>query len=491
MKKLIRAVIFLALFTGIFLFFDQIFRWKDYYYATYPNTATVAGFYTMEKDTVDVLFFGSSQGTTAFDPQHLYNKYGIRSYNLSTEQQSLAVSYWLLREALRFQKPSAVILDVWMCFGNQNPLNSAEGCVRKVIDEMKWSNVKKAAISDICAVYPELLKESFYLKNIRYHGRWKSLGEGDFSFGQLSEKSKTFGFAPQAIAWKNGDFKPFVVSGEAKAAEMQKNMAMYLKRIADLCAENNISLLLTKTPNRGWNEARHCAMLNFSRENNVAFYDFNEEDLYYSSGYDFAKNGDGHLDNSGAKKVTEAFGEILTFDYLISPAENAQWENRKSWGAHVDRALELSHITDFSVYLDKLGDLVNDDNGFTVFLACKDECTAALNDSLFQKLHDFGLQNDLKGKYRASFFAVKGSVLPKEALSKTKIELSGLLRHDRSSFSIMSAGFSCGNDCSIKIDGREYAKKKRGLNIVVYDALYHRVVDSVCFDTCSGLGCTR
>lgn len=491
MVKLIRAFLFLSLFAGIFVLFDQIFRWKDYYYASYPNTATVAGFYKMEKNTVDVLFFGSSQGTTAFDPQTMYNNYGLRSYNLSTEQQSIAVSYWLLKEALRYQKPSAVILDVWMCFGNQNPLNSAESCVRKVIDEMKWSRTKKAAISDICTIYPELLKESFYLRNIRYHGRWKSLGEGDFSFSQLGEKSKTFGFAPQGVAWKNGDFSPIAVPEGTKAAEMQKNMEMYLNRIVDLCKENDISLLLTKTPNRSWNASCHIAMQDFADKHNVAFYDFNTEELYYSSGYDYAKNGDGHLDNSGAKKVSETFGEILTFDYLIPPEDNAQWEDSKKWNAHVDRAYELLHITDFSLYLDKLSDLVNDDSDFTVFFACKDECTAALNDTLLQKLHTVGVVSNLKGKTRQSFYAVKGSAEQKEKISKQSLTASGLIRNGRSSYSIMSAGFSCGNDCSIKIDGKEYAKRKRGLNIVVYDALYHRVVDSVSFDTHSGLGASR
>jgi len=40
-----------------------------------------------------------------------------------------------------------------------------------------------------------------------------------------------------------------------------------------------------------------------------------------------------------------------------------------------------------------------------------------------------------------------------------------------------------GNYCSIRIDGVEYAKNRRGLNIVVYDNRAGEVVDSVAFDT--------
>ena len=45
------------------------------------------------------------------------------------------------------------------------------------------------------------------------------------------------------------------------------------------------------------------------------------------------------------------------------------------------------------------------------------------------------------------------------------------------------AGYENGNTCSIRIDGTEYAKNMRGINIVVYNHVTKTVVDSVCFDT--------
>ena len=50
-------------------------------------------------------------------------------------------------------------------------------------------------------------------------------------------------------------------------------------------------------------------------------------------------------------------------------------------------------------------------------------------------------------------------------------------------YDVVSAGYECGNECSIKIDGKEYGKNQRGLNIVVYNHVTKAVVDSVCFDT--------
>lgn len=65
----------------------------------------------MQKDTVDVLFLGSSHGVTSFLPQELYNQYGITGYNLGCEQQGMVTSYYWLKEALRYQSPKAVVLD--------------------------------------------------------------------------------------------------------------------------------------------------------------------------------------------------------------------------------------------------------------------------------------------------------------------------------------------------------------------------------------------
>ena len=49
-----------------------------------------------------------------------------------------------------------------------------------------------------------------------------------------------------------------------------------------------------------------------------------------------------------------------------------------------------------------------------------------------------------------------------------------------------SAGFSSGNTSEIQVDGVEYSKQKRGLNIVLYHKLTGQVVESVQFDTCYG-----
>ena len=89
----------------------------------WPSTSTYHQFYKMEKDTLDVLFFGASVAVNSFSPQELYNNFGITSYNLGSEQQSIFLSYFWLKEALTYQSPKVVVLDTLYLF-NTHPENA-------------------------------------------------------------------------------------------------------------------------------------------------------------------------------------------------------------------------------------------------------------------------------------------------------------------------------------------------------------------------------
>lgn len=100
---LICLVLLLSLLTPVFV---------PKYGDTFGTTVVMDGFYELEDNSIDVLFLGSSQIMTAISPVQIYEKTGISSYNLGTEQQNMVLSYYLLKEALRFQTPQIVF---WTC----------------------------------------------------------------------------------------------------------------------------------------------------------------------------------------------------------------------------------------------------------------------------------------------------------------------------------------------------------------------------------------
>jgi len=148
----------------------------------------------------------------------------------------------------------------------------------------------------------------------------------------------------------------------------------------------------------------------------------------------------------------------------------------------------LSFEENINKYLDKL---IAAEGRYVVLISVKDEASNALTTELMDRLQALGVQTDLIGKYRNSFYSVMdGSSVIAEDIGTSLLGRQGRLT-DGQTYSVTSVGYDCGNTSSIVINGVEYSKKGRGLNIVVYDKKYKCVIDSVAFDTCDGLGASR
>ena len=479
---LLKGGLLIMILLSVLTLLNVIVAPKYYYNYMWPTTSTVEQFYQMEEDTVDVVILGSSHSVTAISPQELYDEYGIRSYNLGTEQQNLLVSYYLLREALRYQKPKAVVLDVYMCYpyNTKEPLNSAEGFTRKVIDYMRWSDVKKEAIEDITRLDPKQTKNSYYFINQRFHTRWSGLNEDDFSFARMQNEEGLKGYSVLAEQVKNEEYKPFEKGNTKGTEEMVPLMESYLDEITMLCRDQGIELILIKTPYSAASEERYNRFDAYAGLHGIRYYDFNEKEWYDKMAYHFATDNqdNGHANYWGAKKISGTIGEILRKDYHIAAIQDNQWENTKELYEQFIRNADLIHITDIKEYLEAINR-----PEYAVFVVAADDASESLDDEIIEGLKKLGLEGKIFGAYRQSYYAVVTKEKTEEEVSLDSLRTSGSFRDGRSIYQIASAGYESGNFCSVRIDGREYAKNKRGLNFVVYDCSLKKVVDTVCFDT--------
>lgn len=118
----------------------------------------------------------------------------------------------------------------------------------------------------------------------------------------------------------------------------------------------------------------------------------------------------------------------------------------------------------------------------TVFISIKDEGTNSLTVSILEDLRNLGIETELQGRYRNSYYAIISSdSVVEEISSEAPVSSEGKI--GGVSYSISSAGCLVGNNSSIVLDDVEFSKNKRGMNIVVFDNAQHQVIDSVCFDT--------
>lgn len=448
-KYAIKLAAFLAILGVVLGTVNRLLIPKYYYNSDWPTTSTYLDFYNMERNSVDVLFLGSSHCAAAFSPLELYREYNIRSYNLGCEQQNLLVSYYWLSEALRFQSPEYVFLDTFMLFPyNKNEtLNSAEEATRKAMDIMKWSWVKAEAVYDICRLDTSQKLSSYLFPNERFHTRWKGLFEDDFTMRTIAEHETLMGFRPLDF---NVDIEGYQTFGKISAAEteyeeMVPSMLVYLDKIVELCAKKNIRLVLVKTPTMFYSREAYNTVRMYALEHDLEYLDFNEEVLYAAAGLDFKVDScdTDHVSVSGAKKVSDYLGEWLTSEGITCRVDE-QWEKRVLYDEHRLRDESLKEITDYDQYMQAI-----QDEDYCIFTAVSGE--TLLN----------------------CYTVTDGGEVLAEKSGQDAIEGQGTVRNGLTRYHIDSS--------AVTIDGGVYALNQNGMNIVVYCKEKRRVIDRVFF----------
>ena len=477
----IRVIIFSLIACFVITVVNYVITPKKYFEDLWPTTSTFKGFYKIDKDTVDVLFLGSSHAAAAFNPQVIYDKYGITSYNLGSEQQNLVVSYYWLKEALNYQKPSAVVLDTYMLytFDPSEPLNTSESFTRMAMDAMRWSGVKWEAIHDICRLDESQTINSYIFRNVRFHNRWMDLAENDFEFISLENHFELKGFsALSQRGASSSDHEPILITNLEAYAEPEPLMMSYLDKIVELCDDNEIDLILTKAPSFGWDENRHNTIQQYANENNLEFCDFNEYIAYEGSELNWAKdmNDDWHTNIWGAKRVSKYIAKLLHDDYAVEGEHyDAQWADTEDYYQNILADCKISNIKDIGEYLEEI-----DQPRYTVLMAAQSDMAFCVTDEVKKAFKRMGF--DLTSKEYEGYYGVKSDEKISQDSDKGALHFVGSARNNLVDYSIISKGYYAGNDCSIKIDDVEYAKQGNGLNIVIYCNDTRRVIDSVVFD---------
>ena len=141
-KKIITALVLLALSFGIFWFVQRLFMPK-YQVGVIEGSFTEE--YYKEKVPHDVLIFGDCDAYENFSPIKMYEEYGISAYIRGSGEQYIWQSYYLLKDALRTETPKVVVVSI---HNMQNePPKRKEAYNRMTLDGMRWSKDKVDAIN--------------------------------------------------------------------------------------------------------------------------------------------------------------------------------------------------------------------------------------------------------------------------------------------------------------------------------------------------------
>lgn len=342
-KIILRRVLCVALAVLLLLSFliaaGYVLRPK--YRSQSPEGSLTAEYYSDVAEVGhDLLFIGDCEVYESFIPALLWQEYGISSYVRGSAQQLVWQSYYMLKDALRYETPRAVVFNVLsLKYGEPQK----ETYNRMTLDGMAWSPVKAEAIRASMTEGESFL--SYLLPALRYHSRWDELTREDWKYAfsagapisdsgylmQTGVEPVTDQTVESARAWLSPQVNPLPTT----AME-------WLDKLRLLCEENGIELILVKSPT---NHPRYFWYDEWDEE--IRAYAATHELLYCNMipetddiGIDWTTDtyDEGlHLNLSGAEKLSRWFGQYLRSTDSLSglfpdrreePAAAAVWEAR-------------------------------------------------------------------------------------------------------------------------------------------------------------------
>ena len=308
----------------------------------------------------DVLLLGDSHMLSAVYPLELWRDYGITAYNLASYNNTLPVSYWLLRSALDVCTPKAVVVDINYinCFSR---VGTSSGDLHTALDGLPLGRTKLAAIGDLLSD-PEAMDESgnryvdlrleYIFPLALYHSRWSRLTREDLR----PANNRHLGAQMQIRV-----AEPAVYDIVPDAVGEQGDGFVYLRRIVEECRRRGIDVLLTNVPYppAGEDDQEYSNAVYYTAEElGVTYIDFVYMDQivdYTTDCYD----PNSHLNPSGARKVTDYLGQVLSAQYGVpdhrGDAAYARWDD--DYDAYISEKTQLLRAqTDIEGFLMLLHD---------------------------------------------------------------------------------------------------------------------------------------
>ncbi|WP_251449425.1 hypothetical protein [Vermiculatibacterium agrestimuris] len=286
------------------------------------------------RDSIDVLFLGSSYAYCDWNPGVMYGESGLTGYVMGGSEQVPAITYWYLKEALKTQSPSVVVMEASSLFfdryRNYTQIN---------LGYMPWGWNRVQAILE-CAE-PEK-KLGLFFDLYFYHDRWKELTAADVKklIPAGADHWKGHTAVDEVFPALEYSQEPFLNELTQSEEVLAANMADFA-RIAALCREEGIDLIVTVNPTYSqYPQAVYDKLeAEVTANEGVRFVDWRNG--FEEIGLDVSRHlyDGGHLNQDGAKIFSAYTGRFLrALGYAPRPQTE---ENRAAWEAAVEYWEEL------------------------------------------------------------------------------------------------------------------------------------------------------
>lgn len=466
MKKTILRIVCFMLVLGATLYgVNRVFKVK-YSDGIYSMTK----FYELDKNSVDVLFLGSSHAFENFNTGTMWDEFGNASYILGGSFQPLWNTYYYLKEALKTQTPKVIVLEGYMTKLDEDYMDDSR--IIKNNYGMHWSLNR---LNSLKASAPRERWAEFMLANEQYHKRYTELSSGDFLKNQnytLYDDWKGLGLNMATTPLEMID-----VTTIDDRKELYGKTEKYYRMIIELAKSKDIPIVVVISPYAGITEERMQQFnkaYDIAKEYDVPYINYNLfiEDM----GLEFLTDAadPAHLNYKGNQKFTAYFGRWLNSEFDIP--DHRGDKDYESWQRNADYIREM-------IYNQQLLECYNTDTislklcneNYWVVISI-DGSADVYNPVVSKFLNDMGIEGDEDGgmwlRENNGVIWASGSENSKQYIRSKSHDFCLERRPDENGF---YANY-------VIMDRVSYKMVPDGINVVVFDSKTECMVDVFAFD---------
>jgi hypothetical protein len=340
-QNMFKVVIFIFFFCLIFNQVSIILqkKWPE-------RTATEIRFHSEPKNSIDVLFVGSSSFYRGVSPLVLWNQYGFTSYVLANSNQSPLALYDSVEDALKTQNLKLVVVD-GIVLVRDFVYSKYEAHVRKYIDPIPFSLRKLKLIYAFWQQDHELSLISMLFPAFRYHDRWSELSNTDYIPFDLNTELDTKG-QTNIYYYIPLKYPPGYMKTSTSQLPIQEKSKIYYDRIIDLCNQRKVKVIFVTYPRMNWTYDSYNALKTYTESKQVPYFDFSFPSEISKVGLDLSIDflDFNHLNNLGAQKMSIALGEkIIQLDSLPDHRNDPNYSTwNSSYSIYKKEALDPSML---------------------------------------------------------------------------------------------------------------------------------------------------
>ncbi len=467
-KQGIKAVVFAALFVALFVYVSRVLvaKWTTGNKSTYMASQ----YYDVDDNSIDVCVIGSSQVVYGFSCMAMYDEYGISAYSFGIDNEAMLSSYYWLKECEKSHDISTVVLDISILFEQTH-----DSYFRKSFDNMKLSMNKIEAMKDRDKIEGSTGRISYLIPLELYHDRWKELTKQDFVLD--IENSLVYRGNVMKYNVLYSDPASYLIDdGEIKDVEMVDYQLEYFRKIVEHCREEQLNLVLIKTPKKSWNRSRSEAVAALAEEYSLPFLEFNKKELAEAAGINFATDiqDPDHLNLRGAEKLSRYVGKYLKEHFEIPDRREDSYNPVDMVRYRQDREDCYLKMT---VSVEECLERLNNER-YGVAVQMTDDLSGLWSDNMRKLYRELGFEQDIAGLEGQNYIGVlAGGSCVYENSSAEEMSYEGTF--SATPFVARSKIGANVREATTLVGESEEAFGARGMNILVYDLARNRIADKI------------